>query len=582
MKTFLVIVTLAINSLVFGQADKKVDSKDFIWNTKLFYNADNKEVKERAATYYLLVNINSNDIVVGKVRSFDVNKDILLWEGSYFLFNRNEPNKNKYQGLCLWYYKNKQVSRESTFKDGVLEGKTIFYDEGGNKTYSGVYKNGKLDGGKMIQYNEDGVTGKIYMQNFDGFYDSWDVEKGKDGESNIENGALWITSKSKDGYTRKEYMQVDTKNDFSIETGIRLNGGELFYILYGFKDFQNYHGVIIDNRGYLRLQHFYEGINVEKNQWFKIKINSKWNTLKVLRMGENVYVSFNSNVITSYKFSKLYGNYLGYFLPKKHQEIGISYIRAKEFSYLTKSDGNANNNETRWTQKEEQKRVNKNREPSSNEISDASWNPAGTGFYVASNGLIVTNYHVIDEANFIGITQFVDGRKTILKAKVILSDPQNDLALLQVDDNKFISPGVLPYNLKPDVAEVGESIFTMGYPLTFMLGDEIKITDGIISARSGYQGDSKMYQISAAITYGNSGGPLFDKIGNLLGMNSSVIKYKDIAENTGYSIKTSMILNLLNSSNDPIIIENKNLLKGKDLKDQIKILRNFVPMICIQ
>jgi len=559
-----------------------VKSKDFIWNTKLFYNDENKEVKERYATNYLLVNLNGNDIVVGKAKRFEIKKEQLLWEGSYFLFNRNEPKRNKFQGACIWYHKNKQVARESTYRDGVLEGKTIFYDEGGNKTYSGLYKNGKLEGGKMIQYDESGVTGKIYMQNFDGFYDSWDEERGKDGESNIADGALWIKSKSKDGYTRKEYMQVDTKNDFSIETGIKLDDGEVFNVVYGFKDFQNYHGVVIDRKGYIRLQHFYEGINVEKNQWFKVKVNSKWNILKILRVGDNVYVSFNSNVVTSYKFSKLYGNYLGYYLPKKGQQIGIAYIRSKEFSYLTKSDGNDNSNETRRTQKEEQKRVYKNRETGSNDFSDESWNPAGTGFYVASNGLIVTNYHVIDEVNFIGITQFINGRKTILKAKVILSDPQNDLALLQVDDTKFISPGSLPYDLKPDVAEVGESIFTMGYPLTFMLGDEIKITDGIISARSGFQGDSKMYQISAAITFGNSGGPLFDKMGNLLGMNSSVIKYKDLAENTGYSIKTSMILNLLNSSNDPIVIENKNLLKGKDLKDQIKILRNFVPMICTQ
>ena len=580
MKIFLLIVTVVINLVVFGQIDNKVENKDFNWNTKIFYNADYKEVKEKYAAYYFLVNINGNDVVVGKARYFDLKKEILLWEGSYFLFNRNEPNKNKYQGLCLWYYKNKQVARESNYKDGVLEGKTIFYDEGGNKTYSGVYKNGKLEGGKMIQYNEDGVTGKIYMQNFDGFYDSWDAEKGKDGESNIENGALWITSKNSDGYIRKEYMQVDTKNDFSIEMGIRFNGGKQFHILYGFKDLQNYHGVMIDDGGYMRLEHFYEGINVEKNQWFKIQINSKWNTLKVLRMGENVYVSFNSNVVASYKFSKLYGNYLGFYLPKKRQEIGVSYIRAKEFSYLTKAEGNEKNNETRRPQIE--KRVNTNSETGISDISDESWNPAGTGFYVASNGLIVTNYHVIDEAKYIGITQFINGRKTILKAKVILTDPQNDLALLQVDDNKFISPGVLPYSLKSDVAEVGESIFTMGYPLTNILGDEIKITDGIISARSGLKGDSKMYQISAPITYGNSGGPLFDKVGNLLGMNSSGIVNKDIAENTGYSIKTSMIINLLNSSNDPIVIENKNLLKGKELKDQIKILRNFVPMICTQ
>ena len=580
MKFILFLINIIPISFAFAQNDASTQ-KDFKWNTKIYYNDNNKEVKQREGTSYLLCQLNGNEILTGIAKQYSVKKDQLLWEGSFFLFNRKEPIRNKYHVLCKWYYKNGQVSRESNYVDGLLNGKTIFYDEGNTKTYSGNYQKGKLDGGRFTQYNDDGTTSKVYMQNFDSFYDSWGEEDVKDGSSNFNNGAMWLRSSSNDGYTRKEYMQVDTKNDFSIETGLKLWRGETSTIVYGQKDYQNYKGIQINNRGYLKLLNVYEGINVEKSEWYKISINSKWNILKILRMGDNVYVSFNGNVVTSYKFNKLYGNYFGFYLPKKNDELGISYITTKEFSYKTRNDGD--NSENTKSQSPRQKTT-QTTSVSGNftDISDESWNPSGTGFYVASNGLIVTNNHVIDNANVIGITQFINGRKTILKAKVILTDPQNDLALLQVDDSRFVSPGVIPYSIKPDVADVGESIFTMGYPLSNILGDEIKITDGIISARSGLQGDSKMYQISASITYGNSGGPLFDKEGNLLGMNSSGIANKNIAENTGYSIKTSMILNLLNSSNDAINIDNRNILKGKALKEQIKVLRNFVPMICTQ
>ena len=77
-----------------------------------------------------------------------------------------------------------------------------------------------------------------------------------------------------------------------------------------------------------------------------------------------------------------------------------------------------------------------------------------------------------------------------------------------------------------------------------VMGKEIKITDGIISSKSGFDGDITTYQITAPIQGGNSGGPLFDDKGNFIGINSSGLS-KDIADNVGYTIKSSYVMRLI-------------------------------------
>ena len=85
----------------------------------------------------------------------------------------------------------------------------------------------------------------------------------------------------------------------------------------------------------------------------------------------------------------------------------------------------------------------------------------------------------------------------------------------------------------------------LGYPLTSTMGNEIKATSGIISSQSGYKGDEILYQISAPIQPGNSGGPVFDLNGNVVGI---VCAHHTQAENVGYAIKTKHLMELLNRS----------------------------------
>ena len=113
-----------------------------------------------------------------------------------------------------------------------------------------------------------------------------------------------------------------------------------------------------------------------------------------------------------------------------------------------------------------------------------------------------------------------------------------------------------------------------------IMGKEIKITDGIISSKSGFEGDTS-YQITAPIQGGNSGGPLFDDKGNLLGINSSGIN-KEIADNVGYTIKSSYILNLIDVLPKNIELPTNDKLRYLPLTEQIKEISKYVVLIKIK
>lgn len=196
----------------------------------------------------------------------------------------------------------------------------------------------------------------------------------------------------------------------------------------------------------------------------------------------------------------------------------------------------------------------------------------GTGFAL-KDGYLVTNYHVVEGANSIQVVGVKGNFNTSYKAVIIGTDKINDLALLRISDSSFSGFGPIPYSIASNPTEVGEDIFVLGYPLTSTMGDEIKLTTGIISSKTGFQGDVSLYQISAPIQPGNSGGPLFNKKGNVIGIVSA--KHAD-AENVGYAIKTSYLRNLIESCVSASIIPANNSISTLPLTGKVKSEKNFV------
>ena len=202
-------------------------------------------------------------------------------------------------------------------------------------------------------------------------------------------------------------------------------------------------------------------------------------------------------------------------------------------------------------------------------------NWSGTGFALC-DGYLVTNFHVVVDAKDILVYGVNGNFSEGYRAVVIGVDKSNDLALMKINDANFNGFGTPPYAVRFAVADVGEDVSVLGYPLTATMGEEVKLTNGIISSKTGFEGNVSLYQISAPIQPGNSGGPLFDKRGNIIGI---VCAQHIGAENASYAIKTSYLKNLVESISSSSIIPNKNTISSLPLTDQVKRVNKFVFLI---
>ena len=205
---------------------------------------------------------------------------------------------------------------------------------------------------------------------------------------------------------------------------------------------------------------------------------------------------------------------------------------------------------------------------------------SGTGFAITSNGLIVTNYHVVEEGKSFRIKGVKGNFSESYNAKVVAIDKNNDLAILKIKDSKFQSTGSIPYVIKSRTSDVGENVFALGYPLRALMGDEIKLTSGIVSSKSGYKGDITLYQISVPVQPGNSGGPLFDNRGNLIGISAA--KLGGDTQNVSYAIKSSYLLSLIDTLVPIPNMQNISKVAGKPLTSQVAILKEFIYIIDVE
>lgn len=167
----------------------------------------------------------------------------------------------------------------------------------------------------------------------------------------------------------------------------------------------------------------------------------------------------------------------------------------------------------------------------------------GSGFFITTDGYILTAAHVIEDATKIDI--LVNSK--VLAVKVIRVDSKNDVALLK-SDGVF---NALPVSQGLSI-HLGADIFTIGFPNMMQQGASPKLTKGSISSKNGLQDDPSCYQVSVAIQPGNSGGPLLDYQGNVVGLIqaklndvNTLIETGAIPQNVNYALKSTYIMPLL-------------------------------------
>lgn len=211
------------------------------------------------------------------------------------------------------------------------------------------------------------------------------------------------------------------------------------------------------------------------------------------------------------------------------------------------------------------------------------WSGNGSGIFISNMGYIVTNNHVVENATQIEIDFKYKNQIKTYSAIVIKTDRMNDLALLKIDDPTYQNIEELNYSIKTsNNVNLGQDIFTLGFPKALStMGKDIKYSDGSISSINGFKGDETSYQISAPIQPGNSGGPLFNFDGELIGINSSKIVQKSV-DNVAYSIKSSYVADFIKSANLNIYLPNMKKLKGMTLTEKIKVLSNYVVMVKVK
>jgi S1-C subfamily serine protease len=195
----------------------------------------------------------------------------------------------------------------------------------------------------------------------------------------------------------------------------------------------------------------------------------------------------------------------------------------------------------------------------------------GTGFAISNNGYVVTNYHVVAGADSIYIQ---NTKGEAFKAASVFEDISSDLAILKITDSTFKGQP-LPYSLKPQRALRGEAVFTLGYPR-----DEIVYGEGYISAQTGFNGDSAAYQVSIPVNPGNSGAPLMDSRGDVVGI---VTGKQTTSDGIAFAVKSAHLKRLLEEMPKDKLPKkewnHKNRLEGLSRVDQVKKLEDFVYMV---
>lgn len=199
----------------------------------------------------------------------------------------------------------------------------------------------------------------------------------------------------------------------------------------------------------------------------------------------------------------------------------------------------------------------------------------GTGFLIDAKGYLVTNAHVVKKSKLATIINS-DGQE--YKAEVVANNAELDLAILKINDADYKPNSSLPYSIKKDNTALGAELYTLGFPR-----NEIVYNMGYLSAKTGFDGDTVTCQISLNANPGNSGGPVFNKDGEVVAVIS---KRETQADGVIFAVRSAIIHGMLTEAQktDTAVAAIKLSSKNRGLKNlertlQVKKLENYVFMV---
>ncbi len=202
-----------------------------------------------------------------------------------------------------------------------------------------------------------------------------------------------------------------------------------------------------------------------------------------------------------------------------------------------------------------------------------AYKTVGTGFFIDASGLMITNAHVVKNSRNISV---FNEKGDKFNAIVLKLDINRDVAIIKIDDENFKQFSTLPYGISKNSADVAEPIFTLGYPR-----DEIVYGEGYMSAKTGNNGDTLSCQIAIPADPGNSGGPVFNKKGEVIGVLSAK---KTNAESAVFAVQSKYIYKALeelktNALYKKVKLSSKSSVAGLSKVQQVKKIQDFVFMV---
>lgn len=201
----------------------------------------------------------------------------------------------------------------------------------------------------------------------------------------------------------------------------------------------------------------------------------------------------------------------------------------------------------------------------------------GSAFMIDTKGYLITNAHVLKGSSFANV---LSSRGKEYKAKILCIDDDLDLALLKIDDPDYFPVKVIPYGIRRGEMDLGEEVFTLGYPR-----NDITYNKGDVSAKTGFNGDSTRLQIEMNANPGNSGGPVLDRAGNIVGVLST---RETRAEGVTFAIKSRNIYKFIDEVKfknrtskeiDRIHLTGKSKVTDLDRTDLVKAVQNYVFLV---
>jgi len=209
---------------------------------------------------------------------------------------------------------------------------------------------------------------------------------------------------------------------------------------------------------------------------------------------------------------------------------------------------------------------------SSNKVSVKPAHYTGTGFLISAQGYAVTSYHVVKDADSVYLENEKFGS---LRARVVHSDPLNDVSIVQIVSGSW-KPRRVPYVLSLGEAALGEKVYTLGFPR-----EDVVFGEGAISASSGYNQDHNAYQVSIPVNPGNSGGPLLNERGELIGI---IAGFQSRVQGAAFATKSQAIIEAvkapeLDTLRKAIVLPQRNGLQTANRVQQIQRLKEFVFMV---